>query len=323
MDALPVTEDTGLDFASAEAGVMHACGHDTHVAMLAGAARVLAGRRDELTGQVLFMFQPGEEGYHGARYMLEEGLLAAAGEPVSAAFALHITTRHSTGTINLRGGPQLASSDVLRITITGRGGHASQPHTANDPVPVACEIAIALQTMVSRRVSVFEPAVVTIAHVVAGTTDNIIPETAFLEGTIRALSGRIRDELIVRIRRLAEGIAAAHEMVAEVQVVTGYPVTRNDPAFAATVQDTAATLLGADAVSEMPTPIMGAEDFSYLLAEVPGAMAFLGACPPGQDPASAPSNHSNRVVFDEQAMVAGIATHAAVALRHLAPHLRP
>jgi hippurate hydrolase len=325
MDALPLTEDTGLDFASAVAGAMHACGHDTHVAMLAGAARVLAGRRAELAGRVVFAFQPGEEGCHGARHMLDEGLLrldaagGRAGQPVSAAFALHVTTRYPTGTVNVRGGPQLASADVLRVTVTGRGGHAAQPHSANDPVPVACEIATALQTLVTRRVNVFDPAVVTVARITAGTTNNIIPDTAFLEGTIRTLSEHTRDDLGRRIRKLAEGIAAAHEMAAAVEIEAGYPVTRNDPAFAATVRDTAAALLGHDAVSEPATPIMGAEDFSYVLAEVPGAMAFLGACPPGLDPASAPPNHSSRVVFDEQAMVAGIATHAAVALRHLTP----
>jgi amidohydrolase len=317
MDALPLHEDTGLEFASGNDGSMHACGHDTHVAMLAGAARLLARRREELPGRVLFMFQPGEEGWHGARYMLEEGLLDAAGEPPSGAFALHVTTMFESGTVNLRGGAQLASSDVLRVTVTGRGGHASAPHAANDPIPVACEIVNALSTMVTRRVNVFEPAVVTIAQIKAGTTSNIIPETAFLEGTVRTLSPSVRAEVHERIRRLATNIAAAHEMTAEVDIEIGYPVTVNDSAYASFAFDTAAAVLGDATVAPMTDPIMGAEDFSYVLERVPGALAFLGACPPGTDPDQAPPNHSNRVVFDEEAMVNGIGTYAAVALQHL------
>jgi hippurate hydrolase len=318
MDALPLHEDTDLEFASGTDGVMHACGHDTHVAMLAGAARVLARRREEIAGRVLFMFQPGEEGYHGARFMLEEGLLEAAGEPPSGAFALHVSPMFASGTVNLRGGPQLASSDVLRITVTGRGGHASMPHGANDPIPVACQIVTALQTMVTRRTSVFDPVVVTIAQVRAGTTSNIIPETAYLEGTLRTLSGPVREQVRGHIRRVAEGIAAAHEMTAEVDIEHGYPVTRNDGAFAGLAHDVAAELLGEGGVVEMDTPIMGAEDFSYVLERVPGAIAFLGACPPGVAPEEAAPNHSNRAIFDEQAMLNGVATYAAVALRHLA-----
>jgi amidohydrolase len=317
MDALPLHEDTGLDFASGSAGSMHACGHDTHVAMLAAAARVLVRRREELPGRVLFMFQPGEEGWHGARYMLDEGLLDAAGERPSGAFALHVTTMFESGTVNLRGGPQLASSDVLRITVTGRGGHASAPHAANDPIPVACEIVGALNTMVTRRVSVFEPAVVTIAQIKAGTTSNIIPETAYLEGTVRTLSAAVRGAVHENIRRVATNIAAAHEMSAEVDIEIGYPVTANDSAYAGFAHDVAAAVLGDAAVVPMADPIMGAEDFSYVLEQVPGALAFLGACPPGLDPSAAPPNHSNRVVFDETAMLNGVATYAAVALQHL------
>src|SRR5262249_19165018 len=156
--------------------------------------------------------QPGEEGCYGARHMIEEGLLEAAGEPPSGAFALHITSLFASGTVNLRSGPQLASSDVLRITVTGRGGHASMPHRGNDPIPVACEMVTALQIMVTRRTSVFEPVVVTIAHIRAGTTTNIIPETAFLEGTMRTLSGQVRAEVHDHVRRVAAGIAAAHGM---------------------------------------------------------------------------------------------------------------
>jgi hippurate hydrolase len=318
MDALPLHEDTALDFASTADGAMHACGHDTHVAMLAGAARMLAARREEIAGRVLFMFQPGEEGHHGARFMLEEGLLEAAGEPPSGAFALHISPMFASGSVNLRGGPQLASSDVLRITVTGRGGHASMPHGANDPIPVACEIVTALQTIVTRRTSVFDPVVITVAHLRAGTTSNIIPETAFLEGTVRTLSAPVRTQVRGLIRQVAEGIAAAHGMSAEVDVQIGYPVTVNDGPFAGFAREVAAELLGESAAVRMDAPIMGAEDFSYVLERVPGAMAFLGACPPGVSPEEAAPNHSNRVIFDEPAMVNGMATYAAVALRHLA-----
>src|SRR4051812_30516611 len=193
MDALPVHEDTGLPFASEVPGMMHACGHDTHVAMLLGAARLLAERRDEIAGQVVFMVQPGEEGFHGARFMLEEGLLDVVPEaPVSGAFALHISSTLPSGTINVRPGPMMAAADQWRMVVHGRGGHASEPHAAADPIPVAAEIVLALQSMVTRRVDVFDPAVVTVAHIEAGSTNNVIPDTAFLEGTIRTLSGERR-----------------------------------------------------------------------------------------------------------------------------------
>src|SRR5262249_25978190 len=175
MDALPLQEDTGLDFASEVPGAMHACGHDTHVAMLVTAARMLASRRDALAGRVVFMFQPGEEGYHGARVMIEEGLLD--GDPPPAfAFGLHAGARHPAGVIATRPGPLMASGDTLKITVRGQGGHASSPHDCLDPIPIACEIVQAFQTMVTRRVNAFDPAIVTIAKIEAGTTRNIIPE---------------------------------------------------------------------------------------------------------------------------------------------------
>ncbi len=321
MDALPLHEDTGLDFASEVDGAMHACGHDTHVAMLLGAARLLNDRRDELPGRVILMFQPGEEGQAGAKSMLEEGLLDAAGATQDArpsgALAIHISTHYPLGEIHLRPGPEMASTDVIRITVRGRGGHASAPHSSLDPVVVAAEIVVALQVMVTRRIDVFDPAVVTIAQITAGTTNNIIPETAFLHGTIRTVSAATRDEVRAGVRRVAEGIAAAHGATAEVELVAGYPVTVNDPAFAAFVSETARTIVGVDAVHEMPAPIMGGEDFSYVLEEVSGAMAFLGGRPPGLDSSTAPQNHSNLVVFDEDAMPVGVALYAAVAIRHL------
>jgi amidohydrolase len=316
MDALPLTEDTGLDFASRTPGTMHACGHDTHVAMLTGAAKLLAARRDSLAGRVVLMFQPGEEGWHGAKYMLEDGLLTTTG-PVAAAYALHITTQHASGTLHVRPGPTMASSDVLTITVRGRGGHASAPHVALDPIPVACEIVTALQVMVTRQLDVFDPAVVTIAQIVAGTTNNIIPETATAVGTIRTLSDLTRADVHAKITRLAEGIAAAHGASATVDIEAGYPPTVNDAGAVDAVLATAADLVGDDAVSLLPDPVMGAEDWSYVLQRVPGAMTFLGGCPPELDPLTAPANHSNRVVFDDDAMAVGVATYTALALRHL------
>ena len=323
MDALPLTEETGLDFTSRSDGAMHACGHDTHTSMLVGAAKLLSGQRADIAGRVLFMFQPGEEGNHGARFMLEEGLLDLPGRsdgsesPITGAFALHITSALPTGWLGCRGGPILAAADTLFITVTGRGGHASQPHRALDPIPIACEIVQALQTMITRRIDVFDPAVVTVGKIVAGTVNNIIPETAEIEGTIRAVSETTRRLVHDGIRRVAEGIASAHDAEVTVEVVDGYPVTVNDRSQADVVLGLARDLAGADKTVRMPNPIMGAEDFSYVLQQIPGAMMFLGGTHPDRNLATAPSNHSNRVVFDEEAMVTGTAMYAAMALNHL------
>ena len=323
MDALPLTEETGLDFTSRSDGAMHACGHDTHTSMLVGAAKLLSGRRADIAGRVLFMFQPGEEGNHGARFMLEEGLLDlpersdGSESPITGAFALHITSALPTGWLGCRGGPILAAADTLFITVKGRGGHASQPHRALDPIPIACEIVQALQTMITRRIDVFDPAVVTVGKIVAGTVNNIIPETAEIEGTIRAVSETTRRLVHDGIRRVAEGIASAHDAEVTVEVVDGYPVTVNDRSQADVVLGLAGDLAGADKTVRMPNPIMGAEDFSYVLQQIPGAMVFLGGTHADRNLATAPSNHSNRVVFDEEAMVTGTAMYAAMALNHL------
>ncbi|WP_018683379.1 M20 metallopeptidase family protein [Actinokineospora enzanensis] len=314
MDALPLQEDTGLEFASEVDGTMHACGHDTHVAMLASAARLLAGRRDELAGSVVFMFQPGEEGHYGAKFMLDEGVLDAAGQPVERALALHITSKEASGVLRCRPGPMMASANSFTARVTGRGGHASTPADALDPVPAAAAMVGALQTAVTRRISVFEPVVVTIARITAGTTSNIIPETAELEGTLRAVSEASRKTMLAEIPRICEHVAAAHGCTVEFTVDAGYPVTINDDDVAARLHDIATAAFGANHIGLMPNPLMGAEDWSYVLQRVPGVMAFLGACPPGLDPADAPPNHSNRVQFDESALPYGVATYAAFAL---------
>ncbi len=313
-DALPMNEDTGLDFASGTPGAMHACGHDSHVAMLVGAARLLCARRDQLPGTVQFMFQPGEEGHHGARFMLDDGLL----DPLpDAAFALHIMPNAPHGLICGKPGPLLASADKIRITVTGRGGHASMPHDALDPVPIACEIVGAIQAYVTRQVSVFDPAVVTIAKIEAGSTDNVIPETAFMLGTIRTLSPRTRASVQTGLAKLAKGIAAAHGASADVRFEQGFPVTVCDSRAAAFGQATATELLGADAWRSLESPIMGAEDFAYVLEKVPGAMFFLGASEDGTDWTQCCGLHSNRMMIDEAVMARGAAFHAALAQKFL------
>ena len=314
MDALPLTERTGLDFASDIEGRMHACGHDTHVAMLLGGARLLVDREGDLAGPVLLMFQPGEEGFHGARFMLEDDLLDGLDPARTRAFAIHISTMYASGEIHLRAGPLLASADNFRITVRGRGGHASAPHEALDPIPVAAEIVTALEVAVTRQVDVFDPAVVTVAHLVAGTTHNIIPETAFLEGTYRTTSDARRAATRGLIQRVADGISAAHGLSADVSFEEVYPVTVNDAGVAERVRILAAELLGERESVTMPAPIMGAEDFSYVLEKVPGAMAFLGGRPADADASVYPANHSDRVVFDEPSLAVGAALYAHVAL---------
>jgi amidohydrolase len=316
MDALPMPEDTGLPFASRTPGVMHACGHDAHTAMLVGAARLLAARRAELRGSVVFMFQPGEEGQAGARVMLDEGLLER--EPrVEAAFALHVAPEFPPGMIATRGGTLLASADVLEITVRGKGGHASMPHLCRDPIPGACAIVPALQTVLTRTLAPTDPAIITVTMLRAGTTNNVIPETATLTGTIRAHSEAAREKAHEGVHRVADGVARAHGVEAEVKLVPGYPVTVNDRDFDVFVRGVARELLGARSVVELPAPFMGAEDFSFVLQRVAGSMAVLGMRPPGDTP-PAPC-HSNRMRIDENGMAHGAALHAAVALRFLGP----
>jgi amidohydrolase len=314
MDALPLNEDTGLDYASETTGAMHACGHDTHVAMLVGAAKMLCARADQLAGTVQFMFQPGEEGHHGARFMLDDGLI----DPLpDAAFALHVMPNAPRGIFTGRAGPLLASSDVLSITVKGAGGHASMPHDAIDPIPVACEIVSAIQAMVTRKISVFDPAVVTVAKISAGTTNNIIPETASMLGTIRTLSPRQRAHVAEELHRLAPGIAAAHGCSAEVHIEPGFPVTLCDARAVLFGQRVVEDVFGAESWITLDTPIMGAEDFAYVLEKVPGAMFFLGASHEGDDWRSCCGLHSNRMVLDDSVMARGAALHAAIAERFL------
>lgn len=312
MDALPMPEETGLPFASEVEGAMHACGHDAHTAMLLGAARLLAEHRSELAGRAVLMFQPGEEGYAGARVMLEEGLLESHG-PVDRAFAIHVTPMIPSGFMATRPGPLLASATSFALTVEGRGGHASMPHDAVDPIPAACEMALGFQTMVTRTVPAFEPVVITVASIAAGTTTNVIPANAVLRGTLRAVSESSRAKALEGLHRVAAGVASAHRCTCSFEEVgVGYPVTVNDADAARHTLDVAGRVAGAEHAFEMPFPVMGAEDWSFVLQRVPGAMAYLGVAPPGEEhPAP---NHSTRMLLDEAAMPVGAAMHAAMAM---------
>jgi len=318
MDALPMPEDTALEFKSNVENAMHACGPDTPTAMLVGAAKLLSARKADITGRVLFMFQPGEEGFNGASEMLNEGLLDVGTEsPITGAYAIHAGANIPGGFVGLKGGTIMASSDFMIITVKGRGGHGSAPHFTLDPIPVACEIVQALQTLVTRRVDVFDPGVVTVTQIHTGTTSNVIPETAMINGTIRAVSERTRSLLHDGIRRVSEGIAAAHGMEVEVDLHIGYDVTINNEDKASFAADVATAVSGDRNVRIMDHPVMGAEDFSYVLNRVPGAMMFLGLMPEGMDIMKAAPNHSNRAIYEETHMRRGIAVYSSLALRHL------
>jgi hippurate hydrolase len=314
MDALPMTEATGLPFASTIPGRMHACGHDAHTAMLVGAAKALCARAETLPGTVVFMFQPGEEGHHGARFMMEDGLLAIA--PADAAFALHISPNMPSGTVVSRAGALLASANTVHARIHGRGGHAAMPHENIDPVPIACEIVTALQTFIARRVPVADPAVLSITAIRAdGGAHNIIPDQAELLGTLRTLSADTARLMFDAFERIVTNIAAAHGATAEAWIDDGYPVTMNDARAIDLVRACAATV-GAG-YETMRAPMMGGEDFSYVLQAVPGAMAFIGVAPEGSDAATNPPLHNVRMTIDEGVMARGVAMHCAVAERFL------
>jgi amidohydrolase len=319
MDALPITEATGLDFASRHDGVMHACGHDLHVAMLAGAAKLLSARQAELPGSVVFMFQPGEEGYAGARSMIEEGVLDAAGPRVVGAYALHVSsTKLPLGVFSTRPGPMLAAADQIIVTVHGKGGHASQPHRAADPIPAACEMVIALQTMVTRKFDVFDPVVVTVGSFHAGTTDNVIPDSATFLATARSYSPASRDALREMVPQLARQIGEAHQLQVDAEYRTEYPVTVNDAGEAAFAKATSDELFGESRTELAENPITGAEDFSFVLEQVPGAFLMLGACLPDRDPETAPSNHSAYAMFDDAVLPDGVTMLTELALRRLA-----
>ncbi|GAA0575429.1 amidohydrolase [Kribbella sandramycini] len=316
MDALPVVEETGLEYAS-ENGNMHACGHDLHTAGLVGAAQLLSAHREELRGNVVFMFQPGEEGLGGAGYMLREGLLQASGETPIAAYAVHVWGLAPKGLFQTRPGTMMAGSNQLHVTVHGRGGHGSTPHTTADPVPVVAELVGALQTYVTRRVNVFDPVVITVTQLKAGIAINVIPNEATLGATVRTLSNETFEQLSRELPALAESIAAAHGCTVDARLDLQYPVTINDRERTPETLAKLTELFGPEQVELLDNPLMGAEDFSMVLQEVPGSFVMLGARPDDVPAADAPSNHSSVVRFDDDVLPLQAAALAHLAMSHL------
>lgn len=314
MDALPIDEPAGLAFASQIPGQMHACGHDTHTAMLAAAARLLCGMRGEFSGTVDFMFQPGEEGHHGARFMIDDGLLDPLPE---AAFALHIMPNAPFGVLAGRTGPLMAAADQFTITVRGRGGHASMPHDCADPVPAAAAIVGAIQAMVTRRFNATSAVVVTVTQLTGGAAHNVIPDTASLGGTIRTLTPENRARVRVLIAEVAEQVARAYGVEADCRIDEGFPVTVCDARAVALGKTVATSIGGEQGWRDLAEPIMGAEDFAYVLEKVPGAMFFLGVAGEGDDWRQCCGIHSPRMVVDENALPTGTAMLAGCALEFL------
>ncbi|GAA2866711.1 M20 metallopeptidase family protein [Microbacterium arabinogalactanolyticum] len=316
MDALRVGEETGLPYSSQVEGVSHACGHDLHTAALVGAARLLSARRAEISGSVVLMFEPGEEAGGGARRMIAEGVLAAAGERVVAAYGIHVLPG-TAGIFSTRAGALMAGANGLAVRVIGRGGHGSRPHQAVDPVPALAEIVLALQTFATRRFSPFDPVVITVTKLHASDIVNAIPDEATLEATVRTLSAHTTTVLAQELPALVEGIAAAHGCRGEAVFRAVYPVTTNDADAARHALSVLEQTFGADRVEELAHPAMASEDFSYVLDEIPGAFVFLGATPAGTDPEEAEMNHSPRAVFDDGILGDQAAALAALALSHV------
>ena len=324
LDALPVTEEVDLPFASKvrapwngeEVGVMHACGHDCHVAILLGVATVLAGMRAQLRGSVKFIFQPAEEmppegEQGGAEMMIAEGALE---NPVPGAiFGLHVTSRLALGAIGYRSGPTMASSDKLKITVHGKQTHGAAPWLGVDPIVTAAQVILGLQTVISRGTDIArEPAVVTIGAIRGGVRENIIPDSVEMRGTIRAFDEEMRDEIHERVTTLAEAVARGSRASCAVCITKNYPVTVNDPALTEAMLPTLARVAGPGRLELVPK-VTGAEDFSFFQRIIPGLFFFVGVTPPEVDPKHAYSNHSPRFFADERALVTGVR-----ALAHLA-----
>jgi amidohydrolase len=313
MDGLPVTEATGLPFAS-QTGTMHACGHDLHTAMMLGAAELLVNDADSLQGDVILMFQAGEEGFDGAKLMIEEGVLNAAEVPVVGAYALHVFSGgFPAGQFAVKSGPIMSASDRLKVTVNGKGGHGSTPHHGVDPIVIAAEMVVALQTMVTRRFDVFDPVVLTVTKIAGGQASSVLPENATFEATVRSFSEASQQQLETGCQRLLAGIAEAHGATVEVEYEKMYPVTVNDKCETERVLAAARNLFGEESIEELSNSLTASEDFSRILAEVPGAFIALGATPLSMDPRDAPFNHSAEAIFDESCLTRGTALLAELA----------
>jgi hippurate hydrolase len=315
MDALAVVEDTGLPYASTN-GFMHACGHDLHMAMGVGAAKILASRKSELKGEVIIFFQPGEEGHHGADVMIEEQALMVSGSKPIRAYGLHVFSSYPLGMMGSRSGPLMASAGDLLVTVTGSGGHGSMPWLSKDPISVLNEIMSSLQTMVTKRFSAFDPVIVNIGWVRAGdtATTNVIPETASFGATVRVFSEENAAKLKQYTQELVDSIATGFGLTATVEFTRATKVLMNDAQAISSVENVTSEIFGAGRYINLPTPIAGGEDFASIVSEVPGAFVFMGACPPGTDHTSAATNHSNKAVFDDSILGDGAALLASLAV---------
>ncbi len=329
MDALPVTEEVDVAFKSTvrtewngmECGVMHACGHDAHTAMLMGVAEVLAGMREQIPGSVKFIFQPAEEGAPedeggGARMMIDEGCLE--NPRVGAIFGLHVTSIHHTGKIGYRSGPLMASSDELRVFLRGTQTHAAMPWRGVDPIVVGAQIVMGLQTIVSRRMDItHEPSVVTVGVFHGGVRQNIIPDEVKMEGTIRTFDETQREQIHEHVKRITEMIAAAGGAKAQVRIKRGYDVVVNDPALTTMAVPTLARVAGEKNVGVVDK-VCGSEDFSFYQKQVPGFFLRLGCTPPERDTRTVAPGHSPRMYLDENCLELGVKSLVALAMDWLA-----
>ncbi|MFC4224704.1 M20 metallopeptidase family protein [Lysinibacter cavernae] len=316
MDALPVVEKTGLPFSS-QNGNMHACGHDLHVAGLLGAAKLLSAARSEIAGDVILMFQPGEEGYDGAKIMLDEGVLAASGNYPDAVYGVHVLADLPTGLVMTRPGPYMAAYSQLNVTVHGRGGHGSRPHDTLDPIQVAAEIIGSLQTYVTRRFNVFNPVILTVGEFHAGTATNVVPDMAEFRAGVRYFTPAIETRLASELPELIQGIAEAHGLSAQVSVIPLLPAAINDPAEAELMISTATALFGADRIEVAQDPRTGSEDFAWVMREAPGGYAHFGAGTRGLEPSEWAPNHSPRAIFNDDVLIDQAVFLASMAINRL------